>query len=66
MISLEVFLSFLGDLLKMYRIYKKILHAYQGDIKILSEKWYMYVLEILWLISGSSLKIREIPHIWCM
>ena len=33
--SLNGFLSFRGDLFKMCRIYKKILHAYQGDFKIL-------------------------------
>ena len=35
MINLKVFLSFQGGLFKMYRIYKKILHAYQGDFKTL-------------------------------
>ena len=31
----EVFLSFPGGFWKMYRIYKKILHSFPGDFKIL-------------------------------
>ena len=30
----EVFLSFPGGFLKLYRIYKNILHSFQGDFKI--------------------------------
>ena len=36
----------------MYRIYKNILHSFQGDFKILV-KSDIYIRRILWLISWS-------------
>ena len=39
----EIFLSFQGGFLKMYRIYKKILGSFQGDFKIFLKKWYILV-----------------------
>ena len=40
----------------------KIVHSNEGDFKILVEKWYTFY-EILWLISGSSQKMREVLHV---
>ena len=46
----------------MYRIYKKILHLDEGNFNFLYKKWYI-LKEILQLISGSSMKMREISHV---
>ena len=46
----------------MYRIYSKVLYSDDGGF-IFDEKWYV-LEEILWVISGSSLKIREVSHVW--
>ena len=42
----------------MYRIYRKILHSDEGYLKNLEKSGVLE--EILWLISGSSLKIRAV------
>ena len=53
----EIFLSFQGVLWKLYRIYKKIFHSDEGDFEILVK--YGFILEeIIWLISGSSLRMN--------
>ena len=44
------------------RIYRKILNLFEGDFKILVKNGVLE--EILWLISGSSLKIREESHVF--
>ena len=46
----------------MYRMYKKILHSDEGDFKILVKVWYI-LEEILQLISGSFMKVREVSHV---
>ena len=46
----------------MYRIYKKSLHSDEGDLKQFGKKWYV-LEENLWLISGSSLKIRKVSYV---
>ena len=44
-------------------MYKKILHSDEGDFKILVKVWYI-LEEILQLISGSFMKVREVSHVW--
>ena len=55
----------------MYRIYKKILHSFQGDFKILVKV--IYFRRILWLISwslqddqgGITCMQLKFPLEWC-
>ena len=47
----------------MYRIYKNILHSFQGDFKILV-KSDIFLEEFYGSFPGDSRMIREVSHVW--
>ena len=59
----ESFLSSQGGLWKTYRIYDNSSFRW-GRFQNFGKKWYI-LIEILWLISGSSLKMLTVSHVWC-